>query len=95
MWRRPTAAELRGTGLKQSHYKEPIAEVWPECWPAVDLYLKYRTQWIQGPGGPSGLNYSILFADLDRSGIEGDEREDIMDHIRTIEAEVLAEIYKE
>lgn len=95
MWRRPTAAELRGTGLKQSHYKEPLVEVWPECWPAVELYLKYRTQWIQGPGGPSGLNYAVLFADLDRSGIEGDELEQIMDDIRTIEAEVLAEIYKE
>lgn len=95
MWRRPTAAALRGTGLKPSHYKEPIVEVWPESWPAVELYVRYQTQWLQGPGGPSGLNYAILFADLDRSGIEGEGREDIMDGIRTIEAEVLAEIYKE
>ena len=94
MWRRPTAAELRGTGLKPSHYKEPMVDVWPECWPAIDLYLKYRTQWIQGPGGPSGLDYSILQDDLDRTGIHGDEREDIMDAIRTIETEVLASIYE-
>jgi len=95
MWRRPTAAELKGTGLHPKHYKEPVVEVWPECWPAIDLYLKYRTQWIQGPGGPSGLDYSILLADLDRSGVRDTEREDIMDAIRTIEAEVLASIYQE
>lgn len=95
MWRRPTAAALRGTGLKPSHYKEPIVEVWPESWPAVELYVRYQTQWLQGPGGPSGLNYAILFADLDRSGIEGEDREDIMDGVRIIEAEVLKSIYQE
>ena len=95
MWRRPTAAALRGTGLKPSHYKEPIVEVWPESWPAVELYVRYQTQWLQGPGGPSGLNYAILFADLDRSGIEGEDREEIMDGVRVIEAEVLKSIYQE
>ncbi len=95
MWRRPTAAALRGTGLKPSHYKEPIVEVWPESWPSVELYVRYQTQWLQGPGGPSGLNYAILFADLDRSGIEGEDREDIMDGVRIIEAEVLRLIYQE
>lgn len=95
MWRRPTAAALRGTGLKPSHYKEPIVEVWPESWPAVELYVRYQTQWLQGPGGPSGLNYAILFADLDRSGFEGEDREDIMDGVRIIEAEVLKSIYQE
>lgn len=95
MWRRPTAAALRGTGLKPSHYKEPIVEVWPESWPAVELYVRYQTQWLQGAGGPSGLNYAILFADLDRSGIEGEDREDIMDGVRIVEAEVLKSIYQE
>lgn len=93
MWRRPAAADLRGTGLQPKHYKEPMVDVWPECWPAVELYMKYRTQWIQGPGGPCGLNYAILLADLNRAGIEGEEREDIMADIRTIEAEVLAVVY--
>ncbi|KKO71842.1 DUF1799 domain-containing protein [Kerstersia gyiorum] len=95
MWKRPTAGELKGTGLKPSHYKEPNVDVWPENWPAIDLYLRYRTQWIQGPGGPTGLNYSVLFADLDRNGIEGDEREQIMEGIRIIEAAVLKKIYED
>ncbi|MCX5592023.1 DUF1799 domain-containing protein [Alcaligenes endophyticus] len=94
MWRRPTAAALRGTGLKPSHYKEPLVCVWPDCWAAIELYLRYQTQWIQGPNGPSGLNYVVLFKDLDRLGVEDEEHEEIMDYIRIIEAEALAKIYE-
>jgi len=94
MWRRPTAEQLKGTGLRPKHYKEPQVDVWPENWPAIDLYVQYRTQWIQGPGGPTGLNYPVLLADLDRRGITNDERTEIMDSIRVIEDVVLDKIYE-
>ena len=93
MWRSPTADQLKGTGLKAKHYKEPQVDVWPENWPAIELYVRNRTQWIQGPGGPTGLNYPWFQACLDRQGVSVDEAEDIMDGIRVIEDAVLDRIY--
>lgn len=89
MWRRPTADELRGTGLLPSHYKEPNVEVWPENWPALDLYMRYQTQWIQGAAGPAGLNYAILLSDLEKQGLDEEQVEDVMEGIRIIENSVL------
>uniref|UniRef100_UPI00333E75EE DUF1799 domain-containing protein n=1 Tax=Castellaniella defragrans TaxID=75697 RepID=UPI00333E75EE len=94
MWKRPTADQLKGTGLKPKHYREPHVDVWPESWPAIDLYIRYRSQWIQGPGGPTGLNYAVLLADLDRSDVQDDDREQIMDGIRVIEDAVLEKVYE-
>lgn len=93
-WRPPDEKELSAFGLKVDDYDESVADVWPENWPAIDLYVKYRTQWIQGAGGPTGLNYVVLFDDLDRNGVEGEDRDRIMDGIRVIEDAVLDDVYK-
>lgn len=68
-------------------------EVWPENWPAIDLYMRNWTQWRYGPGGPSGLDYLVFFADLERQGVTGDEAEGIMAEIRMIEIGALEAIY--
>lgn len=94
MWKRPTADQLQGTGLKPSHYKEPKVDVWPENWTAIELYVRYQTQWIQGPGGPTGLNYSVYLAELDRRGIVGDDRENVLDGIQIIEDVALEKYYE-
>lgn len=92
MWRRPTAEQLKGSGLKPKHYREPNVDVWPENWPAIEMYVQYRTQWIQGPGGPTGLNYQVLFDHMDRQGIK--DRDALMDAVRVIEDSVLARAYE-
>lgn len=95
MWRRPTADQLKGTGLKAKHYAEPQVDVWPENWAAVQLYVGNRTQWIQGPGGPTGLNYSWFQSCLDRGSMPVDEAEDVMDRLRVIEDAVLEKVYED
>jgi hypothetical protein len=38
-------------------------EVWPENWPALDLFLALGTQWRIGPlGGALGLDYQGVHA---------------------------------
>ncbi len=32
-------------------------EVWPENWPAVEMFLRLQTQWRHGFGGALGLDY--------------------------------------
>jgi len=91
----PSAAELAEFGVRQEDFPPVIYTVWDENWPAFEMYLRYRTQWIQGPGGPTGLNYVPLSADLDRRGIYGEARESLIDGIRVIEDAVLAQVYKD
>lgn len=91
----PSAAELAEFGVRSEDFPPVICTVWDENWPAFEMYLRYRTQWIQGPGGPTGLNYTVLFADLDRRSVEGEERESLLDGIRVIEDAVLTQVYKD
>lgn len=93
MWKRPTAEQLKGTGLKPKHYKEPHVDVWPENWMTIDLYAQNHTQWIQGPGGPTGLNYLWFQSMLDRKGVAAGEAESVMDGIRVVEDVVLEKVY--
>ena len=69
--RLPTEKELAGTGYTPADYQEEV-EVWPENWPAVDLFCAMRGQWREGLSGPRGLDYGVLFQLLDRKGYTGD-----------------------
>ncbi|WP_439444437.1 DUF1799 domain-containing protein [Xanthomonas translucens pv. translucens] len=87
---------LEGTGLKPKHYKEPEAEVWPEAWPALDLFQRrLSTQWRCHGGGPIGLDYSIVYTELAHAGIQGAERDEFMDVLAIVEAAALRQIHKE
>lgn len=37
-------------------------QVWPENWPAVELFLRCQTQWRLGPYGRVGLDYPAVLA---------------------------------
>lgn len=91
----PSAAELAEFGVRPEDFPPVNHVLWDENWPAFDLYVKYSTQWIHGPGGPAGLNYPVLLADLDRHGIDAREIERVMDGIRVIESAVLDLTYKD
>lgn len=53
-------------GMSPAEIKRRVAEeagplrIWPENWDAVRVFDAMITQWRQGPGGPSGLDYSVL-----------------------------------
>lgn len=90
-----SAADLAELGVRPSDFPPRQCDVWPENWPALDLYIQNRTQWIQGPGGPTGLNYPWFQSCLDRQGMSADEAEDIMDRLRVIEDAVLEKVYED
>ncbi len=94
-WRRPTAEQLAGTGLKPKHYKEPEVEVWPENWGVLQLFIRYSTQWRMGGGGPVGLDYAVIQHDLGRMGLSDDDYLDMMDRLRVIEQAALEHIHSE
>ena len=63
--------------------------LWPDNWPAIQLFVRISTQWRVGGGGPIGLDYTVLYRELDRMGLAGDEYEDLFGCIRIIETTAL------
>jgi hypothetical protein len=37
-------------------------EVWPENWPAVELFLRCQTQWRTSVNGRAGLDYGVVLS---------------------------------
>lgn len=70
-------------------------DVWPENWPAIRLFLDFQTQWRMGPVGPVGLDYGVLFHEMDRMALPEDEYDDLLSSIRVIESAALREMRKE
>jgi hypothetical protein len=64
--------------------------VWPEAWPAVDLFLKVQTQWRGGASGIIGLDYTAVRWVMQLYGVE-DERE-LLEDLQVIEARVIEKV---
>lgn len=71
-----------------------MVELWPENWPAIQLFNRVSTQWRVGANGPVGLDYNVIFHELDRKGLADDDYDDLMASIRVIESTALEEIHK-
>lgn len=92
----PNAEAMGAFGFKPEDFDEdPPVDVWPENWAAYRLFTDNQSQWVHGPGGPTGLNYLVIFACLDRMGLDEDAREDLMYCIRVLEIGALAEIHRD
>lgn len=64
-------------------------QIWQENWPALQLYLRMRTQWRVGFAGPVGLDYNVLFHLLDREHLDPDQHDDLFECVRVIEDTLL------
>lgn len=83
------AADLAAFGLQANFENETqdVFEVWPENAEIVRIFLLMSTQWRHGFGGPTGLDYSVLFPLIDFCAIK--EKEKIFEGVRTMEMTVL------
>ena len=62
-------------------------EVWPENWPAVELFMRCQTQWRTDNGQRVGLIYSELIAIGSLYSVENLGR--VVEDVQVIEAEIL------
>jgi hypothetical protein len=67
-------------------------DVWPDCWPAFDLFAQCRTQWRVAMGGPTGLDYVAVLALMDLHGIKRRKRRKLLDDIQHMEAAALEQM---
>lgn len=64
-------------------------EVWPENWQTVDLFIAIATQWRIAMGGPTGLDYNVLFRMIDNLGLPSNDWKVAFDDIRVMESAAL------
>lgn len=66
------AAILKRTGLTEADFEDdpkPEAEeisLWPENLPAYNIFIEISTQWRSDFNGLVGLDYNVLYKNLDR-----------------------------
>jgi hypothetical protein len=78
--------------LSLSDFAGDERAVWPENWPAYDLFRWMDTQWLWTMGQRCGLNYQTLYMRMDRIGLDVHEREALEMDIRVMEGAALEQI---
>lgn len=68
--------------------------MWPDLADAFALFARNQTQWRVGSGGPIGLDYTVLYADLKLRGIRQKQQRRVMDQLRIIERAALEFLHK-
>lgn len=58
------------------------------------LFCELRTQWRMGMSGPTGLDYSAMYRELDEQGFTGEERDLLKQDVRVMEGAALAAMYE-
>lgn len=76
-----------GLELPDLESKAEHCEVWPEAWPAVDLFLKVQTQWRGGASGIIGLDYQAVRWLMEL--YEFDDQRTMLKDLQVIEARVI------
>ncbi len=94
-WRAPTESELMQLGLKAKHFPPPQVELWPECVLPIELFSRVATQWRVGAGGPIGLDYNVVYHELQREALDGEQYDEVMAAIRVIERAALEQMQQE
>jgi hypothetical protein len=88
-WQPPDPTELAAIGLTPEDFPPPEFTLWASNWPAIQFYTRISTQWRVGASGAAGLDYNVVFHELDRKGLKSEDYEELMAQIRVIEETAL------
>lgn len=82
-------------GFDESDYEAEVFEIWPDCWPAWQLFMELSGQWrFSGMGGCTALDYTPLFMRMDRMGLCDEAWNNLFFDIRVIERAALEAMQK-
>lgn len=76
---------MQALGLTVDDYPPPEVDLWPENAGPVGLFSRIATQWRTGASGVVGLDYLVVFHELDRLKLDRTTYDDYMASIRVIE----------
>lgn len=81
-------------GLTEADYAKTVP-LWPENAQAFALFVDMSTQWRAGQSGIIGLDYNVLYREMDRMKLSDDEYDELLDDVRTMEWAALDEMRKD
>lgn len=81
---------MRAAGYEPEDFDNDFVEVWPENWPAFELFERVRTQWHAGFSKPTGLRYEAVYPLLDRAASSREEWDQLFEDIRVMERAALS-----
>lgn len=81
-------------GLRLQDIARPAIPVWPDVWPALNLFNSLRTQWRMGFAGASGLDYSAIEPAMRLQGIPPEDWPDLFADLRVMEQAALEIIHQ-
>lgn len=84
------AEELAKIGLTLADLDQGDTEIWPDNWPVFRLFNALGTQWRTGPGGATGLDYSVIREVAILIGIKKRQIPELFPDLQVMEAEALA-----
>lgn len=85
---------LRRVGLAAVADQPPVP-VWPCCRLAVLVFLGMGTQWIQGAGGPTGLQYGLPLSRVLRAhGVPPAQRDQVFADLQVLEGAALRTMHE-
>ncbi|MHA6234290.1 DUF1799 domain-containing protein [Pseudomonas fluorescens group sp. PF-69] len=87
---RATAEDMAKLGLTLADIAEDNVEIWPDNWPVFRLFNALGTQWRTGPGGATGLDYSVIREVAALIGIKKRQIPELFPDLQVMEAEALA-----
>ncbi|MBM6442408.1 DUF1799 domain-containing protein [Pseudomonas sp. MIL9] len=87
---RATAEDMAKLGLTLADIAEDDVEIWPDNWPVFRLFNALGTQWRAGPGGATGLDYSVVREVAILIGIKKRQIHELFPDLQVMEAEALA-----
>lgn len=91
--RSPDEKELAAFGLTPEDVAPEPIEIWPENWRAYELMCFLGTQWRVGMGGPTGLDYGVMYRKMDRMQLTPDEYDQLEWDMQVMENAALACIH--
>lgn len=80
---------MLGVVLPNEELPSKDFEVWPENWPALQMFLRVQTQWRVGMNGLIGLDYGAV-AWLLSLYSETDQHRELLEALQIMEGAVLA-----
>ena len=87
-------ADAKAFGLIMPALETPKDfEVWPDNWPAVEMFLRCQTQWRTTASGVCGLDYTAVLAVFRLYEVE--EPTTVLENLQVMEAAAVKILNKE
>ena len=85
----PSPEEMAASGSCADDFEADPVELWPENARAWQVFADMSGQWRQAFNGPTALDYTPLFARMDRLQLDPDAWEELFADVRVMEAQAL------